>query len=441
MVGDPDCPYCHGVGYLRQDLPIWDPDFGKMTICSCRQNQVSQAVRDRLFSLSNLSALSHLTFETFQPRGMVGYSEQQANSLEAAFNQSHQFAENLKGWLVLQGGYGCGKTHLAAAIANFAVSIGTPTLFLTVPDLLDWMRFAYGSPETTFEERFDEIRNTALLVMDDFGTQNATEWAQEKLFQILNHRYVNRLPLVVTTNQNLEAIEQRIRSRLRDPELVSIQHILAPDFRHPTEDAGHHELSSLYLHAKQTFESFNQRANSSLPKDELQSLSKAYRAAQDFAGQPHGWLVLSGGYGCGKTHLAAAIGNYRADLGDAPLFIAVPDLLDQLRATFSPNSNVTYDERFEQVKSTPLLILDDLGTQSATPWAREKLYQLINYRYQAELPTVITTPDTPDEIDPRLRSRYMDDRLSVCHVITVPSYFETNRSEARPQGSRGQRKI
>jgi len=84
--------------------------------------------------------------------------------------------------------------------------------------------------------------------------------------------------------------------------------------------------------------------------------------------------VLTGTYGCGKTHLAAAIGNFRDAMGEEVIFQVVPDLLDHLRATFSPNSSISYDSLFEQVRSTRLLILDDLGTQSATPWAKEKLF-------------------------------------------------------------------
>ncbi|MDD5368122.1 MAG: ATP-binding protein [Anaerolineaceae bacterium] len=429
LPGDPNCPICGGVGYLRQDLPIGHPDFGKVTICSCRQAEVSQMVRRRILQLSNLGALSHLTFETFQPRGRLGLGEQQSVSLERAFSQARQFATTLHGWLLLQGGYGCGKTHLAAAVANYCVSIGVSTLFITVPDLLDWLRFAYESADTTFEERFDEIRNTGLLVMDDFGTQNATSWAQEKLFQILNHRYVNRLPLVVTSNQSLETIEGRVRSRLQDPELVTLCRILAPDFRNPTDDTGHPSLSCLGMHSQRTFSNFNLRQNEGLPLEDQKSLEKAFQSAKKFAENPQGWLVFSGPYGCGKTHLAAAIGNHRAALGNPPLMVVVPDLLDQLRSTFSPNSNVTYDERFEQYKNAPLLILDDLGTQSATPWAREKLYQLINHRYIAELPTVITTSDAPDEIDPRLRSRMLDARVSAGYVMNVPAYSSAPRKD------------
>ena len=113
--------------------------------------------------------------------------------------------------------------------------MGVPTLFLTVPDLLDTLRYAYDSEDTTFEKRFEEIRNAQLLVLDDFGTQNATGWAQEKLFQIVNYRYINKLPTIVTSNLALDEIEERIRSRLADPELVTQVRIIAPDFRRPMQ--------------------------------------------------------------------------------------------------------------------------------------------------------------------------------------------------------------
>jgi DNA replication protein DnaC len=151
-------------------------------------------------------------------------------------------------------------------------------------------------------------------------------------------------------------------------------------------------------------------------------LQKALKAAHSFAEKPRGWLVFLGGYGSGKTHLAAAIANYRAGLGDPPLFVMVPDLLDHLRATFSPNSSVAFDRRFDEIRTAPLLILDDLGTQSMTPWVREKLYQLFNYRYNAELPTVITTSDSLDEMDARIRSRLLDGKLCSIYAITAPSY-------------------
>jgi DNA replication protein DnaC len=421
-LGDPNCPHCHGAGYLRRDLPLGHPDFGKLEICTCRQADVMRAVRERLFSLSHLDELKELTFETFQPRGRIGLGEWQVNLLEIAYNTARQYAASLHGWLLLQGGYGCGKTHLAAAIANFTVGMGVPTLFLTVPDLLDLLRFSFNSEDTTFEDRFNEIRNAPLLVLDDFGTQNATAWAQEKLFQIVNYRYINRLPLVVTTNVPLDEIEERIRSRLKDPELVSVLHINVPDYRRPTDDTGHPDLSSLGPLSKCTFANFSLRNDEGVDIDHIRSLEKALKAAIAFAEKPRGWLVITGLYGCGKTHLAAAIANYLAGVGVPPLFIMAPDLFDHLRATFGPTSNIRYDRRFESIRTASLLILDDMSTKSVTPWVREKLYQLFNHRYNAELPTVITSAEQVEEMDARIRSRILDGRLCTIYAITAPAY-------------------
>jgi DNA replication protein DnaC len=430
-LGDPNCPYCGGVGYLRSDVPVGHPNFGRLEICVCRQRDVSEQVREHLYSLSHLDELKELTFESFHPRGQIGLGEKQANSLEMAFNQANHYARNLNGWLLLQGGYGCGKTHLAAAIANFAVEMGVPTLFLTVPDLLDMLRFSYDSEDTTFESRFNEIRNASLLILDDFGTQNATGWAQEKLFQIINYRYINKLPLVITTNLSLDDVEARFRSRLSDRELVTDVRINAPDYRRPLDDTGHPELSSLAMMGSKTFGSFEDRTGDGLPPDSMKSLQKALKVAHTYAERPKGWLVFMGSYGSGKTHLAAAIANYRARLGDPPLFIMVPDLLDHLRATFSPNSSVAFDRRFDEIRTAPLLILDDLGTQSMTPWVREKLYQLFNYRYNAELPTVITTSDSMDEMDARIRSRLLDGKLCTVYALNVPSYHGNRNKKQR----------
>jgi len=433
LLGDPNCPICHGAGYYRLDVEVGHPDFGKLKICSCRQGDLNRRWHERLFAMSNLDELRHLTFDNFQPRGRVGLREAQGISLEQAYNQARLFAERPRGWLLLSGGYGCGKTHLAAAIANFAVDLGIPTLFLTVPDLLDSLRFSYDDPESTFEQRFDEIRSAPLLVMDDFGTQNATAWAQEKLFQILNYRYINKLPLVITTNLMLEEMEPRIRSRLEDPEMVTRVNIIAPDYRRPAHDSlGYSSLSASmdFLH-NLTSATFSLRENEKLPAEHVKSLKRAVDEATAFAKDPDGWLVLTGPYGCGKTHLAAAIANYRADLGQPPMFVVVPDLLDHLRATFGPRSTVSLDRRFEEVRKAPLLILDDLGTQNMTPWVREKLYQLFNYRYNAELPTVITTPELKDEMDPRILSRMQDARLCTIVAITAPSYRGTPRARRR----------
>lgn len=431
IIGDPDCPVCGGLGYIRRDVPVGHPEFGRVQICSCRKDSIRSRIREQLFSLSHLDELREMTFETFNPRGSKLLGDHHRVSIEQAYRAAREYADNPSGWLLIQGRFGVGKTHLAAAIANAAASQDMPTIFLTVPDLLDSLRYTFSARDASFEQRFEQIRRAPLLILDDFGTQNTTDWAREKMFQILNFRYINHLPLVVTTNLLLNEIEGRMRSRLNDSRLVQRVVIHAPDHRRPEDTLDQHELSSLNLHSHQTFGTFRMRSQEKIEPRDLQTLEDAFKAARHYAEAPSGWLILTGTFGCGKTHLAAAIANYRASEGFAPLFIVVPDLLDHLRSTFNPSSDTSYDRRFEEVRSARLLVLDDLGTQAATPWVREKLYQLFNHRYNARLPTVITTSEKFDDLDPRLRSRMQDFSLCDVRPINVPSYrgIRSNRKK------------
>jgi DNA replication protein DnaC len=182
-----------------------------------------------------------------------------------------------------------------------------------------------------------------------------------------------------------------------------------------------HSGLELELLKNMTFDNFKKRVD--LPPEVQENLEEAKRLAVDFAKSPDGWIVFQGVNGCGKTHLAAAIANYRLKEGKPVKFEVVPDLLDHLRFTFSPESTGTYDQLFEEVKNAPLLILDDLGVQSTTPWAQEKLYQVINYRCNALLPTVITTTCSTDELDPPISSRIVDPKISVLFHIVAPDYW------------------
>ena len=422
-----DCPRCGGLGFVREDVPVGHPNFGRIFPCQCRLAEIEQRRLNRLRAVSNLEHLGRMTFESFVPEG-IGLPPDRAANLRLAFDLAEQYADKPSGWLVLFGGFGCGKTHLAAAIANRAIGRGHAVLFIVVPDLLDYLRATFGpNSPVSYDERFEEVRNAPLLILDDLGTQSSTAWAQEKLFQILNHRYNAHLPTVITSNRRLEDIDLRIRSRMVDPDVATLVTILAPDFRRSGVDQDQSDLSSLALLADMTFEDWDPRND--LPPDERANLRRAFDLCRGFAEQPEGWLVLSGDYGCGKTHLAAAIANHRSRAGRPVLFIVVPDLLDHLRATFGPHSTVSYDQRFEEVRRAPLLILDDLGTQSASSWAREKLFQLFNYRYNARLPTVITMAQTIDEVDERLRTRMLDLGRCTVFAILAPSYRTVHKAK------------
>jgi len=446
---DDVCPICKGKGFLVYDVPPGDPSFSKVVPCRCTEAKSVSERAQTLQRLSNLGPLSRLIFDTFLPDG-VGLPEDLRRSIREAYDSSLAFAKNPKGWLVLLGGYGCGKTHLAAAIANFRVALGHQALFVVVPDLLDHLRATYAPTATiAYDERLESIRETPLLILDDLGAHSGTAWAQEKLYQILNHRYNSQLPTVVTSNQRLEELDPRITSRLVDPDLSQVYEILAPDFRQSgvTGRVGT-QLSSLGLYRQQTFETFSDR--SGLPFEQYENLRRAVEAARGYAQRPQGWLVFGGSFGCGKTHLAAAIGNYQITSGrSATMFVSVPDLLDHLRATFNPTSTITLDKLFEHVRTVQLLILDDLSMENSTPWAREKLYQLLNHRYVAHLATVITTslkldnklkdgnddPNTLKVREPRLFNWITDGVRCRFFQITAPSYRGSETQQAAKQST------
>lgn len=422
------------MGFVIPDVSPTDPSFGRAVVCSCREAEQEALRASKLLQMSQLGALEECNFENFFPDG-IGLTPGKQRNLKMAYQQALAYAEKPSGWLVLKGGYGCGKTHLAAAIANYQIERGNPAIFVNTPDLLDHLRAAYGPTATvTYDERFEEVRNAPMLILDDLGTQSNTEWAQEKLYQIFNYRYNAKLPTIITTNEELEAIEIRIRSRMVDPGLVQIVTILAPDFRRAGVDQDQSDLSTLNLHGDKSFANFSLRERE-LPAGQAENLKRALETAKEFAERPTDWLVFNSvGYGNGKTHLAAAIANRVTTRGEPVLFVVVPDLLDHLRAAFNPASGVRYDKRFDEVKTAPLLVLDDLGTESATAWAREKLYQLFNHRYNARLPTVITSATPIDELDPRLATRMLDAGRCVFFVLEVPSYrgqMKTSRKRGR----------
>ncbi|MDP2949961.1 MAG: ATP-binding protein, partial [Chloroflexota bacterium] len=289
---------------------------------------------------------------------------------------------------------------------------------------------------------FEQVRNAPLVILDDLGAQSATPWAQEKLFQLLNHRYNHRLPTVFTTSVLLEEMDERLRTRLGDAS-VSRVFLLEEGSGGRTGAFGGLALPII---REMTFESFY-LGGIGLSAEAVQSLRDSLRAARNYAENPEGWLVFLGGTGCGKTHLAAAVGHHLEGKGIVVEFCVVPDLLDVLRSAYRDESaSSQFGQVFEAVRTAPCLILDDLGVHSATPWAQEKLFQILNYRYNAKLPTVITVgKDQEGTVPDPWVSRMFDVKVSMIVDIKAPDYRGRPRKQAPPpqaprRGGRGRGK-
>ncbi len=419
---DESCPYCRGAKFVRLNVGPEHPDFGKAVPCRCAAQETAADRHDRLLRYSNIGALERLGFRNLIARGRApGAHEQEI--YRQCVDDATAFADAPDGWLLLSGASGCGKTHIAAAIVNRLLARGEPALFVVVPDLLDHLRSAYQpGADVAYDDLFERVRNAPVLVLDDLGTQAQTPWAQEKLFQLINHRFNNRLPTVVTTNLLPEQLDDRLRTRLTD---AGIARVYVLEARRPS-DLRALDVLDHPLIREMTFERFDTHG-AHLAVDDRKRLENAYRHSLAFAEQPDGWLLFMGPHGAGKTHLAAAIANYRRQRGETPHFIVVPDLLDYLRRGFASDETRSHDA-FDEMKTAPLLILDDLDTQTGIPWVRDRLFQLLNYRHTARLPTVITTALSLDDLGERLASRLVDP--SVCTVIVLG---DPPRHEATPR--------
>lgn len=143
---------------------------------------------------------------------------------------------------------------------------------------------------------------------------------------------------------------------------------------------------------------------------------KAFRICKDYLGkyQTGNSLLIIGGYGTGKTHLASAIANALLEDGVPALYDTWAGHLQRLKDEFANGER----RHLALMKKVDVLILDDLGKDKLTEWNNEVLFEVINYRYEHRKPVVITTNATPRELEERNPAVYS--RLcEMCELVTM----------------------
>ncbi|MFQ5381445.1 MAG: ATP-binding protein [Dehalococcoidia bacterium] len=412
---EPDglCPECGGAGFVRRDLPLDHPRFGKAEPCSCILAESDAERRERLARLSNLSPLAHLTFEALVRTPLEGLIAEE--QIEAA----KEYAAGGAGWLVVSGASGSGKTVLAAAIANARIEAGLAALYMVAADLLDHLRGSYEADgrDMGYEQMLGQVKETPMLILDDIDAVAATDWAREKLFQVLNHRLVAGLATVLTCSDS-RRLDERIQSRLRSG-LVAQLRLGGSLYRF--QEVGGMTGDRLAL---LTFSNFDLRGTG-LQAEERESLIAAHAAAREFAERPEGFLTFLGVNGCGKTHLAAAVANRALASGLSVFFAVVPDLLDELRPSDAPGRSSSGSEVWRGVRESDVVVLDDLGAQVGSSWAQEKLFQIVNYRSVSGRATAITSDCGREQLataHPRIAARVLDPRQGVTIALIAPHY-------------------
>ena len=215
-----NCNLCGGTGWLAQDVEIFESDFGKIIPCKCLNSKIKK-------SLEYFSNYSLDNFNISPPNTTVKHKK----SLEQAFEVAKNYALSPEGWLTFYGPTGVGKTHLAISIFMDLKSKGHEATFVFVPDMLDELRNSFSENNDNYVPRFSYIKDAKILILDDFGSENYSKWAFEKLYQIINWRYNRKLPTVITSPNDFGKRHDAMISRIQDPLVGQILKIESVDYR------------------------------------------------------------------------------------------------------------------------------------------------------------------------------------------------------------------
>lgn len=144
--------------------------------------------------------------------------------------------------------------------------------------------------------------------------------------------------------------------------------------------------------------------------DKHMAMAKKY--AENFIkyGTAEGGILLYGGVGTGKTYATACICNELMSNGKTVLVMNLGLYYLKLRREWAEAEN----DVLNYVKTCDLLVIDDLGTENVSEFTKEKIFNLIDTRYRANKPMLITTNLTPDEIREKLGSRIADRIAGSC---------------------------
>ncbi len=410
------CPKCHGAGYLYPRREDGSVDYSAAKPCDCTI-AINRAHRQQYIQkLSNIGMLIDVTFASLDPNG-TSLKKQNQEKYNASFIKCREYAEDPKGWLYIYGGPGTGKTQLAAAIGNRRYTLNQYFYYDSASDLLDKIKSSTQfDSENSYDDVLDGIRNTPLLIIDDFGLQADNQWSREKLDQIFSYRLNNHLPMVITSSTHPNDLDERWKARFQNE-----ANCIVVELNAAANDEQYAWPSDYQLQKSMTFESFDYKLPN-LPKDIQENLERAYQTALDYARNPEGWLVFIGEIGCGKTHLAASIVNYQYEHNKPAIFVDVSELLNKLKSSFNRNSDTSYNDVIERVKKAPLLVLDDFGAVNSSAWNQDELYRIINTRYNSKLPTVITSSVSLNDMDRRISSRLADPKVGIVFTILASDY-------------------
>ncbi len=137
------------------------------------------------------------------------------------------YFKNKKKGLYLYGNFGCGKTYLIAALFNELAKKNIHSTVIYFPEFLRSLKASFGNTEGDFNERFDEVCNTPLLLLDDIGAEKVSDWSRDEVLGvILQHRMQEGLPTFLTSNLSLKELEDHLTITSKADDKVKARRII-----------------------------------------------------------------------------------------------------------------------------------------------------------------------------------------------------------------------
>lgn len=223
--GSPTCATCGNKRYVVDPQGALKP---------CPDCDVAQ--KWRVKAVSAYSSSSEVTRKQTFLNFKIEFNGEESTVLKRCLRASEKFADDPTGqWLVLWGERGSGKSHLCAAVDNHLYQTRTPSLFITMPDLLASLRqameFEKNTEQESYSGRMKLFKTAPVLILDDLGAETGSAWSDGVLFEILDYRHRNRLPTMIATNIAPDDFDPRIASRMQDRAFCTVLENAAPDFR------------------------------------------------------------------------------------------------------------------------------------------------------------------------------------------------------------------
>lgn len=185
--------------------------------CQCEKDRLEKLNVQKLFAELHVpKRYRGKTLQNFDPSLLKGRGYDMAVRYVERFDEIRH--ENTNG-LAFIGPPGTGKTHLAYAILNALVPKVRSAICGSVPDLMEMLR--PKSDRELGEQRLHALKTSELVVLDDLGAEQESSWVTERLFMILNARYNEELPTIITSNVELGVLERipgwgRVGSRITE---------------------------------------------------------------------------------------------------------------------------------------------------------------------------------------------------------------------------------